>query len=146
MLSEAPRRHPAPADLVDDVNIVWIGEHFTDVKQAIDHGQWLPWLEAEFGWTDRTARRFIEVYELVKLDNWSILPSFDVSALYLLAVPRGAVLGLGEVVSCLRPQRIRLLRLGLRQCREPFLDASAYVRLQRNRPAMPVTARPLRLT
>lgn len=68
-------------------NVVRIGEHLVAVKERLGHGNWLPWLEAEFGWTDRTAERFIQVYKLVKSDKLSNLPAFEVSALYLLAAP-----------------------------------------------------------
>jgi hypothetical protein len=29
------------------------------------HGKWLPWLKAEFGWEDQTARNFIAVHALI---------------------------------------------------------------------------------
>jgi hypothetical protein len=49
------------------------------------HGNWLPWLEREFGWTDKTAERFIQVAN-VKFDKLSNL-DIGVSSLYLLAAP-----------------------------------------------------------
>jgi hypothetical protein len=56
-------------------------------ETACEHGDWLPWLEAEFGWTDRTARRFMDVARLPgKMDNLSDL-DIPVSSLYLLASP-----------------------------------------------------------
>lgn len=31
------------------------------VKQHLPHGEWLPWLEREFGWREQTARNFMQV-------------------------------------------------------------------------------------
>jgi hypothetical protein len=66
--------------------IVRIGQWLTEVKERLPHGQWLPWLESEFGWSEWTARRFMGVYELVKSGNLHDL-EIDVSALYLIAAP-----------------------------------------------------------
>ena len=57
------------------------------VEDRLGHGHWLPWLDGEFGWTEMTATRFMRVYDMVKSRNLRDLPSFDVSALYLLAAP-----------------------------------------------------------
>jgi Protein of unknown function (DUF3102) len=67
-------------------NIIEIGEHLTAARNLCDHGQWLPWLEREFGWSDRTALNFIRVHEMSKSENFSDL-SVPVSVLYLLARP-----------------------------------------------------------
>ena len=56
-------------------------------KRKLDHGQWLPWLETEFGWSDETARKMMQVYDLVKSQqNWNL--QIDISALYLIAAPK----------------------------------------------------------
>jgi len=67
-------------------NIIAIGQRFIEVKEQLPHGQWLDWLVAEFSWTDRTARNYMQVAEQFKLENFS---DFDIaaSALYLLAAP-----------------------------------------------------------
>jgi len=65
-------------------SVMAIGKALTEVKERLLHGTWLPWLTAEFGWSDRTARHFMEVYEKFKLENFSDL-QIDPSALYLLA-------------------------------------------------------------
>jgi hypothetical protein len=31
------------------------------VKEALPHGQFLPWLRAEFGWSERSAQNFMGV-------------------------------------------------------------------------------------
>ena len=67
-------------------DIVDIGAKLTEVKNRLGHGHFGAWLDGEFGWTDRTAQRFMSVAERFKADNLSdvrIAPS----ALYLLAAP-----------------------------------------------------------
>lgn len=67
---------------------IWeIGQKLADVQSRLDHGQFGSWLEAEFGWSRRTAYNFIRVYkafqENAKFAQTNIAPS----ALYLLASP-----------------------------------------------------------
>jgi hypothetical protein len=65
-------------------DIIEIGRRLTDAKKIAGHGGWLPWLEREFGWDDRTAQRFMQVH--TKSDKLSDL-NLPVSGLYLLAAP-----------------------------------------------------------
>ena len=67
-------------------DIITIGQYLTEVKERIGHGNWLPWLEAEFGWTIKTAQNFMRVYGAFKNENFSHL-EVDISSLYLLAAP-----------------------------------------------------------
>ena len=39
-----------------------IGERLCEAKALLDHGEFLPWLKDEFGWTDRTAQKLMAVY------------------------------------------------------------------------------------
>jgi hypothetical protein len=64
--------------------IVLIGQWLTEAKARLKHGQWLPWLETEFGWAERTARNFMQVHAAFKSANFADL-EIDVSALYLIA-------------------------------------------------------------
>jgi hypothetical protein len=62
-----------------------IGCRLAACKAELGHGNWLPWLDREFGWSDRTALNFMRVYEMVtKSEKFSDL-SLPVSSLYLLA-------------------------------------------------------------
>jgi len=45
-----------------------------------------PWLDREFGWKERTAQNFIQVFEASKSVNFTDL-DLPVSSLYLLAAP-----------------------------------------------------------
>src|SRR3954451_11168299 len=68
-------------------DIIEIGNRLIAVKGHLAHGEWLPWLDREVGWEERTARRFMSVSEAFnKSDIVSDLP-IDASALYLLAAP-----------------------------------------------------------
>ena len=40
-----------------------IGRHLVAVRDRLERGAWLAWLEAEFGWSDQTAYRFIHIHE-----------------------------------------------------------------------------------
>src|SRR5262249_53722764 len=53
----------------------------------LGHGAWLTWLEREFAWSDRTARRMIEVAQRFRSDTVANLP-IETGALYLLAAPK----------------------------------------------------------
>lgn len=66
-------------------NIVVIGEVLIGVKKTLGHGHFGKWLEAEFGWTDRTARNYMAVSERVGVsETVSVLP---VRTIYRLAAP-----------------------------------------------------------
>jgi hypothetical protein len=68
-------------------DVIEIGGRLTECKLICGHGNWLPWLDREFGWEESTALRFMRVHELsIKSSN---LPDLEipVSGLYLLAAP-----------------------------------------------------------
>ena len=67
-------------------NVVEIGRRLTECKRICGHGNWLPWLEREFGSTEMTATRFINVYEMSKSNKLLDL-DLPISAIYLLATP-----------------------------------------------------------
>jgi protein gp37 len=96
-------------------DVVEIGRHLNECKRIAGHGNWLPWLDREFGWTDKTAENFINVHKLAgKFENFSNL-DLPVSALYALAAPstpaeaRDAIIEraqVGETVSVADVKRI----------------------------------------
>lgn len=67
--------------------IVLIGEYLSDAKERVGHGRFLDWIKQEFGWAERSARRFMEVHEAFKSAKLADL-QIDVSALYLIAAPK----------------------------------------------------------
>jgi hypothetical protein len=67
-------------------DIIEIGRRLAEAKVLAGHGNWIPWLDREFAWTEQTALNFIRVYELAESKNFFDL-SLPVSGLYLLAAP-----------------------------------------------------------
>lgn len=67
-------------------DVIEIGARLTECKRIAGHGNWLPWLEQEFGWTEMTATRYINVYEMSKSNKLLDL-NLPVSSLYALAAP-----------------------------------------------------------
>jgi hypothetical protein len=54
------------------------------LKEQVGHGEWLPWLNREFSLSERSAQRYMKVYDLaVKYDTVADL-NISPSALYLL--------------------------------------------------------------
>lgn len=73
------REHRAAMDIVE------IGRALKDVQDRLDHGQFLPWLDQEFGWERRMAYNFMAVAN--KFANFANIERFGLSALYLLSGP-----------------------------------------------------------
>lgn len=67
-------------------DIIEVGNDLLAVKEALPHGQFLPWIKAEFGWSERTAQNFMSVAEQFKSAKIADLP-IQPSAAYLLAAP-----------------------------------------------------------
>lgn len=42
--------------------IIKVGEELSNCKETMEHGQWLPWIDSNFGLTERTAQRYMNVY------------------------------------------------------------------------------------
>jgi Protein of unknown function (DUF3102) len=68
-------------------DIVDIGLRLIEVKARLPHGQFLPWLEAEFQWHRDTANKFMNVAEQFGGCEMSKISTFAPSALYLLSAP-----------------------------------------------------------
>lgn len=67
-------------------DIIEIGRELTEVKAELPHGQFLPWIEAEFEMTARTAQSFMDVYDRFGGKN-EIISFFKPTILYALAAP-----------------------------------------------------------
>lgn len=68
-------------------DIIAIGGKLAEVKAQVAHGQFLDWLDAEFGWHRCTANRFMQAAEVFSSVEMSQFATFAPSALYLLASP-----------------------------------------------------------
>lgn len=64
-------------------DIIEIGQKLIEVKARLGHGSWLPWLRAEFAWSEDTASRFMAVAR--RIPEIPHGAEFDARALYLLA-------------------------------------------------------------
>lgn len=67
------------------MDIVEIGRALKDVQERLPHGQFLPWIETEFGWQRSMAYNFMAVAD--KLPKFGNLDGFGLSALYVLSAP-----------------------------------------------------------
>lgn len=69
-------------------SIFEIGQRLITVKKRLGHGRFGSWLETEFDWDERTARRFMSVAENLKNKSDTVTDgNFAPSALYILAAP-----------------------------------------------------------
>ena len=66
-------------------DIVAIGLDLIAVKERLPHGAFLPWIDAEFGMGEQSARRFMQVGEVYGKSN--IMLDLPATALYELAAP-----------------------------------------------------------
>jgi len=82
--SSADRIRERVKKTVED--IIEVGNDLLAVKEALDHGQFGPWLKAEFGWSERSAQNFMSVAERFKSAKIADLP-IQPSAAYFLAAP-----------------------------------------------------------
>jgi hypothetical protein len=68
-------------------DVIEIGRLLIECRERCGHGNWLPWLDREFGWSADTAERFIRLNKLA--DQIPQIAEYDipVSGLYQLAAP-----------------------------------------------------------
>jgi hypothetical protein len=87
-------------------DVAEIGRILAEVKEMVGHGNWLPWLDREFGWEETTALNFMRVHKFVQE-----LPSesanvcvfhMPVSSVYLLAAPNTPVEAREEIIERVR--------------------------------------------
>jgi hypothetical protein len=57
-----------------------IGRKLNKAKAKVAHGKWLPWLDAEFGWSQPTASRFMQVAEAFKSFSVNSLAGLTIDA------------------------------------------------------------------
>jgi len=66
-------------------DIVEIGRELVGIKDKLGHGNFLPWIEAEFEMHRDTANSFMRVFS--RFGQMSEIPTFQPSILYQLAAP-----------------------------------------------------------
>jgi hypothetical protein len=73
------------------------GELLTEAKKLVRHGQWLPWLAANFEFTRQTAAAYMRIFAKCNEDPTSEPPSIS-AALAALVDPRPEPVDYGEVL------------------------------------------------
>jgi Protein of unknown function (DUF3102) len=68
-------------------DVIEIGRRLVECKRICGHGNWLPWLDREFGWSADTAERFIQISALANEIPQVAEFAIPISGLYLLAAP-----------------------------------------------------------
>lgn len=101
-------------------DIIAIGQDLRDAKDRLSHGQFGPWLDAEFGMTDRTALNFMNVANRFggKSETVSDLP---IRALYLLAAPSTS----DEIVAAVTSGEIPATAAAIKAARDAEAHAKA---------------------
>ena len=80
-------------------DVIEIGRRLSECKKLLGHGNWLPWIEREFRWSERTARNFISAFEFSQSKSANIADfGIEVSSIYLLASPSTPEKGREEVL------------------------------------------------
>jgi hypothetical protein len=80
-------------------DVIEIGKLLAECKEHCGHGNWLPWLEQEFGWSADTAERFIRLNKLAGQIPQFAEYDIPVSGLYLLAAPSTPEAAREEVIT-----------------------------------------------
>ena len=83
--SSADRIRERVKKTVED--IIDVGNELLAVKETLPHGQFGPWLKAEFGWSERSAQNFMSVAERFGEIRKVCGIADPASAAYLLAAP-----------------------------------------------------------
>jgi hypothetical protein len=62
---EIVKLHDETKGIVADwlTKAIRIGELLTDVKETLEHGQWLPWVEAKAPFNNSMASRYMRIYD-----------------------------------------------------------------------------------
>lgn len=82
-----------------------IGRELLAMKERLPHGQFLPWLEAEFSYSRRTATNLMQVAETFG-DKWETVAHLPAGILYQLAAPSTPVTVRDMVVSEIPPGKV----------------------------------------
>jgi hypothetical protein len=68
--------------------VIEIGRRLTECQKILGHGNWLPWLDRELGWSQSAALNFMRAFQLGKSKSTNFADlNLAISALYLLAAP-----------------------------------------------------------
>lgn len=118
--------------------IIETGRDLASIKESLGHGHFGPWLEAEFGWSARTAQRYMQTLLLDgKSDTVSYLPPTALFAITAASTPapvRLAIIERSEAGEKVDPIEVRdLVKEAKAREREERQIERLPVRKQRDR-------------
>ena len=66
-------------------DIIEIGRRLAECKNRLGHGNWLPWIDQEFGWSEDTAENYMRVAD----DKFRTIRNLELplKGLYMLTAP-----------------------------------------------------------
>jgi hypothetical protein len=119
--------------------IIETGRDLLAMKELLEHGQFQEWLHAEFTWTDRTARNYMQVVEQFA-DKTEIISDLPPTEVYRLASPstppsvRDAVVSRLEAGERIEPVEVReLVRVAKEDNRRVKAEAKMSPRQRKTR-------------
>ena len=103
--------------------IIEVGRELVAAKAEMPHGEWLPWLEREFGWSEPTATRYMRIakaFEPFKSCRLQDLEGISITgeALYLLSAPTVSTKAREEAVD----QAEKGKRITLKEAKQMIAD------------------------
>ncbi|MGL4881591.1 MAG: DUF3102 domain-containing protein, partial [Waterburya sp.] len=99
-----------------------IGQTLIDIKEKLNYGQFITWLNLEFNWNERTAQRYMKVAKEFKDDN---LLGLDIipSALYELSASSTPEAAKKEAISRAKEGEKISLKI-VKQIKNKFIEAN----------------------
>jgi hypothetical protein len=86
-------------------DIIATGNDLIAVQDRLEHGEFLAWIDREFGWTARSAQRFMLAAKFAE-DKSDIVSYLPATTIYKLAAPSTSEEIKAEVVADLRAGRV----------------------------------------
>ena len=106
-------------------DLIGIGTDLIKVKDQLDHGRFGAWLDAEFGWSQRTARNYMMAAEAFAAKS-EIVADLAPTVLYALAAPSTPAAVRDDVVRRLEagePVPDRSVKLMIKEAMRPAAEA-----------------------
>jgi Protein of unknown function (DUF3102) len=101
-------------------DVIEIGRLLTEAKAIAGHGNWLPWLEREFHWTEQTAVNFMRVHEMVSKSKKFLDLDLPLSGLYLLAAPSTPKQVRSEIIKAGEPLSVKEIKAKIAEATSPI--------------------------
>jgi len=122
-------------------SIIAVGQKLLEVKERLVHGQWMDWLDAEFGWTDRTALNYMRVATHFETETISDL-DIAASALYLLTAPSTPQEARQEAISRAQAGE-KITPASARELRDRYIQPQSQPVMQTREPLVVPSSQPI---